>query len=215
MSRHPPVNCGLRELFLNSRAEIAAEMVSSSLQPQLPISNNRQHWCLVGLTRCVRSGQRGRVTQPDVTNAALPSSEALGGTERKDGCGRMVKRRKINPRSPLAHLLWVSARCWLSGGAGVRGSAGRHGVQMLPRPPPTSMETAGPNICSHLYKTPGCLAAHSLLRDPLKLLRNHIASPPSCCCESEELECGCSTMTTQTTALAFSASLSSSSERAA
>lgn len=162
-----PWKCGaagaLLRLVLNSGVEISAQMVSSSRQPQLPMRKNPPALAL-------RRFEQVCFIRSETWNATPPSPEALGGTERKDGYGRIRKRREINPWSPLAHLLCVSTGCWLSGGAGVRGSPGRRGAQMLPRPPPTSMEMAGPNICSHLYKTAVCLAVRSLLCDPGKPL---------------------------------------------
>lgn len=138
---------------LNSKAEIAAELVSSSAQERLPVSHTGQRLRHTGLRGSEATAQRA---WRDQHRTAFFRGSG----------GHTEEGRKTNPRSPLAHLLCVSTRRCLSGGAGVQGSAGRHGIQMLPHPPPTSREIAGANICSHLYKTAVCLAAQSLLCDP-------------------------------------------------
>lgn len=75
---------------------------------------------------------------------------------------------------------------------------------MLLYPPPSSMETTGPNICSHLYDPPTCLAAQPLLCDPGNFSYvTTLPHLPQVAASLRGFKCGCSTMTTQTTAVWF------------
>lgn len=119
-----------------------------------------------------------------------------------------MKRRKINPRSPLAPSALRFARRWLSGGAGVvrRSEAPLEGLKyrrrFICRPHP--WKWPGPNICSHLYDTRTCLAARPLLCDPGNFSYvTTLPHLPQVAASWRSFKCGCSTMTTQTTAVWF------------